>query len=94
MRLFGLFWFLTIAQPHTRAGTVLVDEFHASSSSNSLGSFCQNDLAHNHYLLFVLLHALRRVINHGGAARDLGCTQYDINMDRIVRENDQAIVPA
>jgi hypothetical protein len=25
---------------------------------------------------------------------DLGCTQYDINMDCIVWENDQAIVPA
>ena len=24
---------------------------------------------------------------------DLGCTQYDINMDCIIRENDQAIVP-
>ena len=28
-RLFGLFWPLTIAQPHARAAAVLVDEFDA-----------------------------------------------------------------
>src|SRR5664280_754827 len=28
-----------------------------------------------------------------GQQFDLGCTQYDINMDCIIRENDQAIVP-
>jgi hypothetical protein len=37
-RLFGLFWPLTIAQSHTRAAAVLVDEFDADCIAKSLAA--------------------------------------------------------